>query len=261
MQAYLAGNAVTLRIPLVDDNGAVVEATAIDYQVVDHLGTILVVKVALPGFVSPAEEALVTVAAPQNALAVGAVREGRQVNLFCTTSAGITYLNFGYVIEAAEILVEGDNSFQSLTHAELTAFGMPDMVGWSAATKAQKISAMLRAHQSICQFRYRYEFDLWQDRVERSFGVNDLSLLTVEQYNELPEEFQTALRNAQVVQAEDVLNGDPNATLREQGVMSQTVGESSQMFRPGKPISLPICREAFKYLAKYVVTSVRIGRA
>lgn len=261
MHAYLAGNTVALTIPLLDEQGAVVEATAVDYEVIDHLGTVLVARGALSGFTAPADEVIVTVSGANNALLSGEVRGGRTVRLYCTAAGGTVYLTSSYVIEAAEVLVEGDNSFQSLSRAELTAFGLANLPGWVSATRAQKVSAMLEAHRTICQLRYRYVFDNWQDRVEKTFGVADMSLLSPAEFVALPEEFRDALRLAQVVQAEDVLNGNPNATLREEGIMSQTVGESSQMFRPGKPVTLPICREAYKYLAKYVVTSVRVGRA
>lgn len=49
--------------------------------------------------------------------------------------------------------------------------------------------------------------------------------------------------------------------IRRAGIMSATVGESSQFFRTQKPIEGVVCKRALKELTPYVINRVKIGRA
>lgn len=80
------------------------------------------------------------------------------------------------------------------------------------------------------------------------------------QFMNLDERFRSALCRAQVIEANARLGGTDVSDLRREGLMSATVGEVSQMFRPSKPLVLPISHRALQVLAGYITWSVRASR-
>ena len=117
------------------------------------------------------------------------------------------------------------------------------------------VSAMTEAHFRLGQFAYRMEDDRGLDIVVeniRSLTINDLLLL--------PSAFLIALRKAQISEADIVMGGGSVHRKREDGLMSDTVGESKIMFRPGKPVVLPVDRRTLSYLSGYIYHGLSLTR-
>ena len=68
-----------------------------------------------------------------------------------------------------------------------------------------------------------------------------------------------AIAKAQIAEADFMMGGDTVEDKRRTGLMSETVGESSNMFRPGKPLVLAGSEKALRYLTGYITWSRRIG--
>lgn len=261
MIRYSAGHDVTVTIPLVDSQGVAVTASAVEYQVINHNEDMIVSRIALSGFTPGAGEAVVTVLAANNTLTPNKVREGREVLIYATTDSGEIVVSFMYAIEAVAILVEGVNSFQTYGAAELLAGGLPGLIGWGASDKDNRVNALIHARLQIARLRFRYLFDGYQDRVENIFGVSDLTLLTVDEWDSLPEEFKEALRRAQVIQASSVMGVGTIEQKRLAGLTEDTVGESTQRYSLSTPMRLPLHRDAYEELTKYLDRSITIGRS
>lgn len=292
MDLFLAGTNVTLMVPLQDRSGNQLTVTAVDYRVIDQNGTELQARTALTGFVSGAASATVQVPALLNNIAgipatisnnqidQFTVREVRTVELFCTISGNIVMLTKSYGLEPADPLVVGINSFQTFAQAELTALDIPNLNAWAAADDASKIAAMVDARQHINQLNFwllNSNINWGQDSLNyvpegayqspyagsgnQLFIFNgNLALLTPTQFSFLPIRFKAALRQAQVTEADEIMGGDPVDVRRREGLLLESIGEVKQMFRPGKPIDLPVSRRALKYLSQFVTFSKRIGR-
>jgi hypothetical protein len=103
-----------------------------------------------------------------------------------------------------------------------------------------------------------------QNRINSSLFSSELfrrlDEKTAEEIKALPADLLKAVRLAQIVEADDIMGGDATEKLREQGLLSKTVGESSQMFRSGKADRGVLCKRASKILAKYIVKQNTIGR-
>ncbi|MCL2874771.1 MAG: hypothetical protein FWF12_00455 [Betaproteobacteria bacterium] len=289
MNIYLAGTPVALSVVLRDRNGNALEVAAIEYRVVKQDGTEVVARSPLTGF-DGGSEATIEIPADINAVAVldpasitasmidaFFVRESRTVELFCVDAGGNTLLlTETYVLEPAETLIAGLNSFQSFSQAELVAMDIPQLSGWGSANEKDKIAALIEARLQICQLR----FDILNSNV--SWGQDnlnyipegtyptpyagmfmfsgDLTLITPSNFVKLPPRFKMALCRAQVAQADAVLGGDPTDIRRKEGLILETIGEVKQMFRGGKPLDLPVSKRALKYLSPFVSFSKRIGR-
>lgn len=257
--AYLAGTPVNPTIALVDSDGATIAATGVEYRVIDQNEVEIVARVAASFTVG---DESVTLAIPDtaNALTPGNTRELRLIELYVETDAGTIKIEDFYFIEADEVLVEGVNSFQTYGNAVMVASDIPRLTGWNGATKRDRIAGLIRARQNMGALRFRYVFDEDQNVVETSVGVTDLTLATPAQWAALPADFKAAVRRAQVIEADFVLGGDEVGDIRRSGLMSMTVGEAKQFFRPGKPLDTPVCKAAMRELSKWLLTRTRITR-
>lgn len=279
MNVFLAGTPVTLTVPLKDKSGNPLDVSAVAYRVVDQDGVEVVTSSPLAGFIASSPEALITVLAGSNALAAGALRELRSVELSCVVSDNTVVITQTYAVEVADPLQVGLNSFQTYLQAEFTSLSVPKIVGWDNASVSERIAALIDARSHICQLNFSQlnsNINFGQDSLnyvpEGTFPTNyagngnlflfngSLSLLSPEQFVKLPSRFKDALRLAQVAEADVILGGDPIEARRRDGLMLESVGESKQMFRPGKPLELPVSRRALSYLGQFVSFSRRIGR-
>jgi hypothetical protein len=261
MKAYLENTEVVLALSFVDSAGQPFNATSAQYRLLNGDGVELIAKTAIPGFTSGSTASL-TIAANQNAVTVGAVRESRIVELYLANANGSIGQIESYVVEKLDPLVVPTTSFQSYAGAEVTAYSLPNMNGWAAATREQRIAALMEAKNRLCRLRYRMNRDE-QDIVEPEFAASDMETIDATDWAAFPTEFKEALKKAQIIQADRLLSTDVHAEIqkhREDGLMSMTVGETSQMFRPGKPLLLSVCREALEYVGKYISWRRRIAR-
>lgn len=250
MQAYLGGQTVTLTIPLNDAAGEVIAATAVQYRVIDQAETELVAKTALATFTEGDAEVIVEIPAALNDL--GSLMRGlRVVELYVTTEAGTSLITVEYVIEAFAVLAVGINSFQTYPAAVLVGYELPNLPGWSEASKNERMNALMAAYRNFGKLTLRYI----QEEVD-----DDITKLSAAQLDALAPEYLACLRRAQVLEADYLLGGDEAGDIRRAGIMSATIGESSQFFRTQKPIEGAVCKRAMKELSRYVINTVRVGR-
>jgi hypothetical protein len=269
LMAYLGGYDVTLTIPLLDDSGNTLNLVSADYRVLDQNQTEIVPKTALVVTAGDIEVS-VLVTALQNVVSTTAIgplgttipntRDMRIVEVYVTTDVGVVKIEKEYLIEAEEVLLEGVNSFQPYSKSLFVAETIQDITTWNESSKRDRINALIRAREHIAHLRFRYVFDAYQNIVDNTLGVADLSLATEVQWNAMPQAFKEALRRAQIIEADAILGGDDLGDLRRDGVMSMTVGEAKQFFRPVKPLSGPVSRRTYNELAKWVLSRHRLGR-
>jgi len=275
MDVFLAGTNVTLVVPLTDRNGNPLTVSAIEYRVIDQDGAEVLPRASLTGFASGDASASVAVPAEKNTLAEGVLRAMRTVELYCTVAGNQMMLHGHYVIETANVLVAGVNSFQNYAQAEFTALSIPGIPGWTTAPEADRIVALIEARRRILKLSFTALADTRDQSslfyvAEGSYKTSvpggimglagDMEELSEAQFNALPPRFLEALRLAQVAEADAILNGDPIEQRRQKGLILDAIGESRQMFRDGKPLELPVSKRALGYLAKYTTFNKRIGR-
>lgn len=264
MQAYLGNQDVTLTIPLVTASGEVIDATAVQYRVIDQDEVELVAKVALATFAPGDAEVTITVDAAQNDLGL-ATRAVRSVELYVEGTGGTTLLTAEYVIEVASVLAVGVNSFQTFPNAVMIGFELPNLPGWNAASRQERMNALMAAYRNFGKLALRYVTED-TDPMTRviqpvEWNYNDITKMPQNVLLQLPSEYLAALRRAQVYEADFLLGGDEVGDIRRSGLMSATIGESSQFFRPAKPYEAAVCKRALKEVSRYLISSVRVGRA
>lgn len=302
MNVYLAGSPVTLTVPLKDRGGNALVVSAVSYRVVDQAGEEVLPYTALTSFVSGAQEAVIEVPGAVNVLAamswqelaemtwqdaatrrwldmasLSAAREARTVEMALTVSGNVVLLTQSYILEPADVLVPGLNSFQTLVEAEITALDVTGLDGWLSASERDKIAALIDARAKILQLRFSLLDDSLRFGQDSLFYTRDggamtlgtqwflpegggLESLTLAQFQALPARFRTALYKAQVAEADGLLGGDPVDVRRQEGLIRETIGEVTQVYRDGHPVNMTVSRRALRYLAPFVSLTRRVGR-
>lgn len=261
MDVYESGSAVTLVIPF-EMNQAITQSS---YRVLDERRVELVGETAI-SLDGGATEAEVTVPAPINTLSEGVRRAIHTVELVLTLEGGsIRKVRASYGIAGETGLRVPEESFQTLAEAHNTAFDLPMMSGWSSATDAVKTTALMQAYHNISLLNFDLdhvtEFPDFPALEGYTLRPDPFVHMTREEFDALPDSFSRALRRAQVVEANDLLGGDPVAQKRQQGVLKETVGESSTTFVATVATRTTVCSSAKKILARFLSTGIRLRRS
>lgn len=262
MQIFAPDTDITLTFDMIAPDGTTaISPTAAVFSVYDEDGNSLVVNEAVT--VSGGESALnVTVLAVNNASA-GA----RQVNLSVNAVEGAFTLQETYVLETGDLLQIPSQSAMTVPASLLVRRNMASssLVEWDYATVDQRRAALAEAWTRISKLCFypwlSYETpneNLPDAVIEGDFLVRELSF---ENWGYLPSHFTDALKRAQLLEACSILEGESAFERRRDGLLSKTVGESSEMFSTGGVAMKSITPATKRELSKYLVRRVEIGRA
>jgi hypothetical protein len=274
MQSLLAGADATFDYTIAD--GSVSASFIVTDENGDTVGS-----GPVPGFVPGAAKLSVTVPAAMNTLpeqvrangytlVIGTVRGYRKLDVkvvFENESTGGTLAlpsnEYYFAPQESDLLKPGVNSFQTLVKAEMTALDMPNLPGWSGADRLTRVNAMIQARLNLDKLRYRYRemADDWQSYILPMFGVSSLVQLTQDQYKRLPLDFRFALERAQIIEADDLIGADPILIKRQQGIVSEKIGESSTQFASVRPAHNLVCARAIQTMSRFIAARVRMTRA
>jgi len=222
---------------------------------------------AVPGAALDGTTATLTIPAGVNILAAGERQAFRLVRLryqAAESFAGWREVEVSYLVQAADTeLVLQVNSFQGYNQALRVAGEMTGIADFLTASRADRVTAMIAAWRALTAMRYSIEVDSTaQNRIHDFPGANpgDLSLMTDVEFLSLDTRFLEAIRRAQVAEANHrISGGGPNGSRRD-GLMSSSIGEVSQMFRPSKPLDLGLSTAAMRELRGYLAIAPRVGR-
>lgn len=252
LDVYLSGNPVFLAIALVDTNGARLYPNTIDYRILDSAGTEILASTSL---VYALDDAEVEISIPANLNTLSGInRDIRNVELTLVTDNATIVLNRRYVVETLNTLTVDENTFMLLDEALLLALDIPNTQSWDAATRLEQTAALKSAYANVSALNFQLDED---DFELETFRYQDL---TATQIAALPAAFVSALKKAQVSECDYILGGEWIEDKRRDGLMSETIGESSNMFRPGKPLKMSVSSGAMHHLRGYIYFSQAIGR-
>lgn len=235
----------------------------------------------------PVEEETISEVIVQTSEEVNTLKDetSRDIRIIClkakTKSGAVFSLEYAYGLTIADPLTVGVNSFMTYRQAQKLAMDMPKLNNWESMSQSQRISALLEAKQRICRLAFDFgqvQLDMTkQDYVVQAagkprcvqvgeiFGVYGGSVkledLSVEDFEALPTKFRTALMQAQLAEANDVLKVDSIAERRRQGLILETIGEVKQMFSSIIPAQMAVSSKAMSYLSRYLASGKKIGRS
>lgn len=261
---YAEQSDVTLTIDFTDSAGASVSPDSASYRVLNEAGVELVASTALVVAGSSAE---VTVPASVNALETGKTRAARQIELTMLVGGNTIKKSVLFLVESADIVLAYENSFQSFAQALLVSLDMPDLEIWWDKPDAERKRALIAAYRNISRLRFRVPVPSTIDvqsiepysHKEQGTYINEINLLTAAQFEALDDQFKSAVYQAQVAEADYLMNTE-SIEMKRKDMISETIGESSNFFRSSKPLDLIVSRKTSRILGRYLDYSVSIRR-
>lgn len=272
LQKFAPGADVSLDVPLFDEAGAIMAPASVSFRILDESETVLQDWQPLDADAIAEDSATVVVPALFTTLTPPALRALRIVELQLETSRGLERLSASFMLQGVSVVSFGVNTFQTFPQAQLLAedFVSTQLSGWNnTPARIEREQALIQAHERILRLPLQFPMVDMQSRLtadatllnQFSSGTLSLQYLTPEQMAKLDPRVLKALCKAQLVEADEILNGDEISQARNSGLTSITVGESSQFFRGSKPLDLPVSPRALKFLERWLRFSARIRRS
>lgn len=267
MRSYQSGVAANVPVSLIDPaTGSSLTGSAIRWRLLDPLDAVLIDWTAVTPLEEVTDTLLVPIPATQMTLAPeDGVVSGRAIHVEVTTGTGETVLLHETILLSANLaspLYPGVNSFQTYTQALILAAQIPDTSLGSSVEQARV--ALTEAWRRICALKFRVLRSATQEHMsehyDRLWSV-DLKELTQREWSLLPANMKTSLCRAQVMEAQAILEGDAVAEARAGGIVSMTVGESSNFFGTSRPLDMGVTPRTLKEIGPWVDYSIRITRA
>ncbi|HDY9206466.1 hypothetical protein HRF84_08660 [Klebsiella variicola] len=270
---YKDGDDVTLRFSL-----DVMSATSATYSVKDARGKIITSGVNVP--VTDGQMFVaVTIPGSVNALEERE-RDLRRVTLSVDAGGAIINKEQQYIVlRSFELSVPGQ-SFISIADAQLQAIDMLNggslLSGSEGDLRRQLIEATRRVKSMSFSVRRIYGID-WDDydRPQNMLATStlpfrwagqytsdivDWSKLSDEDFMEFPESFRSALALAVVNEASEIAGGNDIQRAREDGIVSESIGETTIAYRQGKSAVSTVSRTTWRILLKYMDNRVIVRR-
>lgn len=276
MKTYPTSSSIEIAVPiLLEDGEPYVDECSFKFELKDTHG-----KTLLSGEESNVYlNAIVKIAPEYNVVPVGQIKDARSLFLtFIDTNGEIfSETKVFYFIDSKEPLTVGLNSFVTVDRGRLLASCRSNLDYISNANDEQMALALNEACNKIRKYKFRVPI---YDRAEnigyvstiasrpRSYSDMMLSATTItlqnmtpEFYETLPENFKTALEQAQVIEANSILTPtDQIEERRQKGVILETINEVKMMFSNTAPIKSSVSNEAMKILSPWIVRTISIAR-
>lgn len=248
MATYFANAPVSVTVDFVDGSGTPITPDSATFRVLDQQG--YEVMPSAPILELDGSSVQIEIPATANELAYGDARGFRQVEVSFVYGGKLGSTLAEYLLESADALFVAKNSFQTYGEAQMTAADLTDVESFKAADRSDRIAALVNAFVNLTSMRFTV--GCWR-------GVN-LAQLNEQQFAQLPAHFLRRLKMAQVVEANEAMDYSSVHKKRQSGLMSETIGESSMMFRSEKVLQIPVTRRSVDLLRSYLSWEVSIGR-
>lgn len=245
MQRFVVGQPATLTVEIKDATGAPVTPTSLTAEVKAESGAL--VQTVSPALASPAVISIDNTLDPVP-LTLAELRTLR-VSYGWLDGQGIQQsaaMDVQFIAEPGVLV--GRNSAVSEAVAEVYSGGL---IGWAEATPEARRRALIMAYFRIGRLQLRPSLKGKQKPLNFNQPLPA----------DLPQDFMAALRQAQLLEADSILGGEPERDRQKTGLLSESTGESSTMFRPAGYLKFAVSPRTLQALRGFVSMSLGVGRA
>lgn len=265
MKTFMPSTEIILSFDMVDEETMdIIDPVSATFDLFDDEGTQLVESRAVT--VLGGEDKLdVTILASENV--VTGAEGARTAVLNVVTSNGSKQMAQTYLLARYSFLQVPAESGMTLVQSEMLAAKMAQSVleTWADQEEKRKQGALREAWNRLS----RIPFTPWREFEETSINTpthlrsGDFSLnqMSADEWASLPIPFREAVKRAQLIEAAVILDGDPTWDRRQDGLISKTVGESSEMFASKKAAFATISPKAHREISAYIRRRITLGRA
>ncbi|HHT4259129.1 TPA: hypothetical protein ACTYZB_004796 [Klebsiella variicola] len=267
------GDDVTLRFSI-----DVMSVDSASYSVKDASGTVITSGVNVP--VSEGQLS-VSITIPGSVNVLGdKERDLRRVTLLISTGGAVVKKEQQYIVlHSFELQVPGQ-SFISIADAQLQAIDLMNsadlLSGDEGDIRRQLIEATRRVKSMSFSLKRIFDMD-WDDygRPQNMLQTSTLPFywagqytsdtvdwekLSDEDFAKFPDKFRNALAMAVVNEASEIAGGSDIQRAREDGIVSESIGETTMAYRQGKSAVSVVSKTTWRMLLKYMDNRVIVRR-
>ncbi|EBC5270778.1 hypothetical protein KEM74_004335 [Salmonella enterica] len=198
------------------------------------------------------------------------------------TASGLTHeeRKMYVLLNNFELLIPGQ-SFATVADAQMQAIDMLNgdtlLADGEGLMRKRLIEATRRVKTLPFSIRkiLRIDFDRYE-RPQNMLNVYDIpwgvdgvyrhdlvdwERMTQDKFDELPDYFKEALMLAVVNEACEIANGNDVAAARDDGILSESIGETTNMYRTGKAANVRVARSTWRLLTSYINNRMIVRRA
>lgn len=250
MNKVIAGQSAVIHVDFEDPFGNFITPSEATYSITDENGTALKADVVINA-TSPSE--LIVVPDSDNLLEPGQISAYRMVVVKFKDETGNTYTNaHHYIIQRVSTLEVGVTGFGTMGELMIQSTRMPELDELLAFSPEKITEALAGAYFNIG--RLNVELKAGNVTFNSTFDMKAEDVLALDTRDRL------RLIQAQLIEANFLLGGNPVEQRRRMGLLSESVGEVSQFFRTVRPVILPVSDDCARILSPYIRRSLRIAR-
>lgn len=265
MNTFVPGTDITVVFDMVEPSTLeLIEPISVSYDLFDDEGVKLITAEAV-SILGGEDQISITIPALNNSIL--GTEGARTIALYVLTPIGITTLTSTYLLTQFTFLKVPEESGMTLPQCEILSNKMSQSVleAWRDQDGDRKQGALREAWNRLS----RIPFLPWREHedipstVTNQIKAGDFSLnqLTADQWRDMPMLFRNAVLRAQLIEAAVILDGDPTWDRRQDGLISKTVGESSEMFKPSKAAFSTVSPKAYREVSGYIRRRITLARA
>lgn len=208
-------------------------------------------------------------------------KDMRIVTVKTKTATGmVTEFDHHYAVMASLNLIVPKQSFIPLMKAKLAAMDMYDADDFLLLSDHTQRQALIEATSKIKAMSFSLKriykiSDTEYDRPQNVLTTNtlpfylagdfrrniiDFTELTDEQFASLPEYFLNDLAQACMIEAVSIIKTNGAADAREEGLLSESIGETTNMYRTGRSATQALSRKTWRLLGRYIDGTIRMSR-
>ncbi|KLN95662.1 hypothetical protein [Moellerella wisconsensis] len=208
-------------------------------------------------------------------------KDMRIVTVKTKTATGmVAEFDHYYAVMASLNLMVPKQSFIPLMKAKLAAMDMYDADDFLLLSDHTQRQALIEATSKIKAMSFSLKriykiSDTEYDRPQNILTTNtlpfylagdfrrniiDFTELTDEQFASLPEYFLNDLAQACMIEAVSIIKTNGAADAREEGLLSESIGETTNMYRTGRSATQALSRKTWRLLGRYIDGTIRLSR-
>ena len=247
IDTYRSGEAVSLSFAF-----NVLDIESATYTVRDGAGAIIVDNEPLD--ITEGQMSIPVVVSAEHNLLSDKERDLRHV-IVKAVASGLTHeeRKMYVLLNSFELSIPGQ-SFATVADAQMQAIDMLNGDTLLADGEGLMRKRLIEATRRVKTLPFSIRKVLRHDLI-------DWEQMTPEKFDEFPDYFKQALMLAVVNEACEIANGNDVAAAREDGILSESIGETTNMYRTGKAANVHVARSTWRLLVSYINNRMIVRRA
>lgn len=249
---------VVLSIPLEDDEDLISGVVRVEWLLQNERGALIATGFVLPDAEQEAVDVLIE---EQYNVALNGLYTTYELSYTLFTDVPKYNGALIYQVEGPDISAEGVNTLVTPLQALSLLREVPNLGDFAAASRDVQQAGLLHAFKALAALKLSPMAFPEQYRIIDGKPLAYITQLPPEAWQAVEPIMLRSFKVAQLIEANYSLGAADLRLMRENGILSYTVGEVKQFIDVKRPVDLGLCPGAMRLIGRYLDFSRRINRA